>query len=150
MKFRYFPAIIFILVLFACRKNSSSSSPQVTIKSITPNPVSQGNVIEMDAKFNDKAGTLDSALVVLKWYDNSTATFIDTMRFPLGGLNLPTTTKLGDIIVQFGYGQFVANYPVLPNSPVAADTTATLGLILIDQSGNRSGYGQSGKIRLLH
>ena len=139
-----------MLAFSACSKNNSSSTPQVTMKSITPNPVSQGNVITVDAKFTDKAGDLDSVLVVYKWYNNATVTFNDTLRFNLAGLNLPLATKLGDIILQFAYGQFLNNYVLLPGSPVASDTTATFGLVLIDQAGHRSGYAESGKIRLLN
>jgi hypothetical protein len=51
--------------------------------------------------------------------------------------------------VQFEYGS-VNNpngYPTF--SSVVQDTTATIGLILIDAANHRSNYSESGKIRLL-
>lgn len=150
MKFWFSPVIIFILVVVACNKNKITAAPQVTVKSISPGQVYQGNVIKLDTKFTDKEGDLDSVLIVYKWYANTTVTFNDTLRYSIGGLNIPPDTRQADIIVQFAYGRFVSDYALLPGSPVAKDTTASLGLVLVDKAGLRSGYSESGKIRLLN
>lgn len=134
------------ILLLACRKDKFTTDPQVTVKSVSPGEVNLGNIITVDAKFTDKEGDLDSALIVYKWYDGDNVTMVDTLAYPFDGLGLPPKTPQGDITIQFEYGTANTNY--LPFSSVSKDTTSTFGLILLDKGKHRSNYSESGKIRL--
>lgn len=140
--------LLTLIALFSCKKNKFTTEPQVTVKSVEPGEVSLGDVITVDAKFTDDEGDIDSVLIVLKYYDGDNVTFSDTTRNSLSGLGLPAKTREGDMSVQFDYGTNNSGYPILSNSPVAKDTTATFGLILIDKAAHRSNLSESGKIRL--
>ncbi len=137
------------LVLVACEKNKFETIPQITVKSISPGTVFQDNVIRLRAAFTDKEGDLDSILIVTKWYDGTTVTrTLDTLRYGFNVFNLPPNIKQGDIDVEFIYGRLSDVYTLLPGSPVSRDTTATMGLVIIDKENNRSPYAESGQIRL--
>jgi hypothetical protein len=137
------PALIF---LAACTKNKFTTEPQVTVISVSPGEVNLGNILSIDARFTDKEGDLDSALVVYKWYDGDLVTFSDTLYYPFDGLGMPKKTPQGEITVQFEYGTNNTSY--LPFPSVSKDTTSTFGLILLDKGKHRSKYSESGKIRL--
>ncbi|MES1219631.1 MAG: hypothetical protein ABUT20_29290 [Bacteroidota bacterium] len=142
-----FRIVLPALILFAaCNKDKFTTDPQVTVKSISPGEVNQGNIIDLEAKFTDKEGDLDSALIVYKWYEGDSATVIDTLRYSVESLNLPKKTPKGDISVQFEYGSNNTGY--LPFPSVSKDTTSTFGLLLIDRASHRSNYSESSKIRL--
>lgn len=135
-------------ILVACQKNKFETKPQVKIKSISPAEVSQGDVITMKGQVTDKEGDLDSIYIVYKWYDGTTAVKHDTLRYGLDYFGIVSGLKDGEINVHFGYG-VLGSYPILPASPVnLRDTSATLGLIILDKQKNRSEYAESAKIRL--
>ena len=140
--------LLTLLAFFSCKKDKFTTDPQVTVKSISPGEVSLGNIITVDAKFTDDEGDIDSVLLVLKYYAGDSVTFTDTSRYSLSGLGLPSKTREGDMSVQFDYGTNNSGYPILANSPVAKDTTATFGLLLIDKAAHRSTISDSGKVRL--
>ena len=148
MKLGVFLVSLLAITVFSCKKNKFTTAPQVSVKSISPNTAFQGDIIDMKAKFTDDEGDVDSIYIVYKWYNNTTVTRNDTFRYTTAALHLPTSTRQGDIIVQFSYGRLINGYSQLPNSPVARDTTSTLGLLLVDKAGHRSGYSESDKIRL--
>ena len=148
MKIVVFLVAILAIIVLSCNKNKFTTTPQVNVKSISPNTVFQGDIIELKGKFTDDEGDVDSIYIVYKWYNNTTVTRNDTFRYNTAALNLPTNTRQGDILVQFAYGRLINGYSQLPNSPVARDTTSTLGLVLVDKAGHRSGYSESDKIRL--
>jgi len=150
MKFIQPLLITFIIVMISCGKDKFTTVPQVDVKSISPNNVQSGDIIEMKGKYTDQEGDVDTVLIIYKWY-NGAASFLplDTFRFPMSALNLPDNTREGDIIVAYQYNTTNPNgYLTLPGVTVR-DTTASLGLILIDKAGNRSNYDESDKIRLI-
>jgi len=147
MKAKLIMAITSAIVLFACHKDKFQDAPTVDVKSISPNTVSHGDIIEMRSKFTDDNGDLDSALVVYKWYNGNTATKTDTNRNSIKGLGLPSKLREGDINVTFAYGVTNTGYATL-SGVSQRDTTATFGLILIDKAAHRSNYSESDKIRL--
>ena len=148
MKFSVFFVSLFIVAILSCNKDKFTTEPQVNVKSISPNTVLQADNINFKPKFTDDEGDLDTVLIVYKWYNNTIETRKDTFRYTVASLNLPLNTRQGDMFVQFSYGRIIAGYSQLPNSPVSKDTTSTLGLLLIDKAGHRSGYSESDKIRL--
>src|SRR5947207_2748106 len=146
MKAKLTIAISALIILVACHKDKFQDTPTVNVKSISPNTVSNGDIIEMRSKFTDDNGDLDSAIIVYKWYNGNTATKTDTLRNSLKDLGLPGKLREGDINVTFAYNKINTGYPAI--SGVLKDTTATFGLILIDKAAHRSNYGESDRIRL--
>lgn len=145
---RSFYFIFLLTVLFACSKDKFTSEPKVEIRSIQPATVYNGNVIRLLGSYTDEEGDIDSVYIVYKWYNSTTATRIDTlMRFPTGRLGIPAQLRKSDIAVEFEYNTYnQSNLLTLPG--VTKDTSATLGLILIDKTRKRSNYAESNKIRL--
>lgn len=137
------------IVFFACNKDKFTTAPQVSIKSISPKTVISGNIISLKGKYTDQEGDLDSVLIVYKWYNLTTAVKNDTFRYSFGNLNIPPNTKQADIQIDFQYNTSNSSgYLTLPGVSIR-DTTATLGLVLIDKDSNRSAYAESDQIRLI-
>ena len=135
-------------ILAGCQKDKYTTTPQVSIESITPSIVSSGNVIELQGKYTDLEGDVDSALIVYKWYNGTTAVRKDTFRYGFNQLGMPTGVQRAEISLQFEYN--TNNYPDLSKLPGVSqrDTTAAFGLLLIDKLKNRSNYAESNTIRL--
>jgi hypothetical protein len=146
MKFLLFIITASAIVIVACNKDKFTSTPQVEIKSISPETVFSGNLIKVKGKYTDQEGNLDSVLVVYKWYNGTLVTRNDTFRYSFKGLDLPPKTRQADIELNFEYNTF--NTDLAKLSGVSKDTTATLGLILKDKDSLRSNYAESAAIRL--
>ncbi|HMU46384.1 MAG TPA: hypothetical protein PKC72_08460 [Chitinophagaceae bacterium] len=148
MKIYYTLLILFIAAFISCGKDKFTTEPQVKINSIKPSTVTLGNIITVKGEYTDQEGDLDSALIVYKWYNGATAVRHDTARFTFASLNLPSDIKEAQINLDFQYATSNPNgYMTLPGGN--RDTTAALGLILIDKAGNRSNYAESDQIRLI-
>ena len=137
---------IAIGIIAACNKDKFTTTPQIEIKSISPETVFSGNIIKVKGKYTDREGNLDSVLVVYKWYNGTIVTRKDTFRYSFDGLKLPPKTREADIELTFEYNTFNTDFAKL--SGVSKDTTATLGLILKDKDSLRSNYAESAAIRL--
>lgn len=139
---------LFLLILIGCQKDKFTTVPQVTIKSISPSTAVSGSVIQVDGNYTDLEGDIDSALIVYKWYNNTTAVRFDTFRFGFNLLAIPAGVQKGELTLQFEYN--TNNYPNLTKLPGVSqrDTTAAFGLVLIDKAKNRSNYAESPTIRL--
>ena len=148
MKYSLFVLIVLVVIATACNKDKFTTEPQVEVKSITPETVFNGNIINLKAKYTDDEGDLDSAYVVYKWYNGATVVKADTFRYPYSILNLPSDLRRADIEVTFEYN--TNNNPDLVPLPGVSvrDTTATFGLILIDKARHRSKYSESTPIRM--
>ena len=148
MKYSLFVLIVLVVIATACNKDKFTTEPQVEVKSITPETVFNGNIINLKAKYTDDEGDLDSAYDVYKWYNGATVVKADTFRYPYSILNLPSDLRRADIEVTFEYN--TNNNPDLVPLPGVSvrDTTATFGLILIDKARHRSNYSESQPIRM--
>lgn len=145
MRSSLFVLFALVVIAFACTKDKFTTEPQVSVKSISPSVVFNGDIITMKGKYTDLEGDIDTVLVVYKWYDGATVVKNDTFRYPFSPLDVPPKTQEADINVTFAYNN-TNNPPYLPG--VSKDTTASLGLILKDKSSHRSNYSESDKIRL--
>jgi len=149
MKMKYILLLTGFAFAAGCGKDKFTTEPQITINSIKPGTVQSGAIVSLKGKFTDQEGDLDSALIVYKWYNGITAVRHDTFRFSFATLNMPGNTKEADISVDFQYNTTNPNgYLTLPGVSVR-DTTASLGLLLIDKKGNRSNFAESDQIRLI-
>jgi hypothetical protein len=148
MRIRDFILTVSGLLMAGCNKEKYTTVPQVSIESITPSVVSSGNVIELTGKYSDLEGDVDSALIVYKWYNGTTAVRKDTFRFGFGQLGVPAGVQRAELLLQFEYN--TNNSPNLTKLPGVSqrDTTAAFGLLLIDKLKNRSNYAESSTIRL--
>jgi hypothetical protein len=146
MKTRIIVLLVLALIIFACNKDKFTTIPQVTVKSISPTTVNNGNIITVDGEYTDDEGDLDSVLVVYKWYNASTVVKKDTFRYAFSTLGVPDKTREAQIKVTYQYNTANPGPPTL--SGVIKDTTATMGLILKDKKANRSNYSESKQIRL--
>lgn len=148
MRIRDFILTVSGLLMAGCNKEKYTTVPQVSIESITPSVVSSGNVIELTGKYTDLEGDVDSALIVYKWYNGTTAVRKDTFRFGFGQLGVPAGVQRAELLLQFEYN--TNNSPNLTKLPGVSqrDTTAAFGLLLIDKLKNRSNYAESSTIRL--
>jgi len=140
--------LILVLTVMACNKDKFTTEPIVTVKSISPGTVNNGDVITLKSKYTDDEGDLDSVYVVYKWYNGATVVRNDTFRYDFGMLNLPSKLREADMNVVFEYN--TNNNPDLVPLPGVSlrDTSATFGLVLIDKAKHRSNYAESEKIRL--
>ena len=146
-QFSYFIVVV-LLLLAGCNKDKFTTEPQVEVKSIQPATVTNGAIIRLLADYTDDEGDLDSVLVVYKWYNGTTATFIDTLiRYSFSRLNMPTNLRKAEMAVEFEYNTY-NQQNMLTLSGVTRDTTATFGVLLIDKTGKRSNYSESNSIRL--
>ncbi|MEQ1677911.1 MAG: hypothetical protein ABL876_14475 [Chitinophagaceae bacterium] len=148
MKYSYLAIAAVTVLVIACGKDKFTTIPQVEIKSISPTTVSHGDVLNMKGKFTDQEGDVDSVLIVYKWYNGATVVRKDTFRYSFDVLDIPVKTRQGDIEITFEYN--TNNIPDLVPLPGVSirDTTATLGLVLMDKAANRSDYKESEQIRL--
>jgi hypothetical protein len=149
MKTRIIFVVVCAMIALSCNKDKFTTAPQVSIKSIAPKTVNSGNIISMKGKYTDQEGDLDSVLIVYKWYNGTTAVKNDTFRYSLTNLNIPAKTREADIQIDFQYNTSNSSgFITLPGVSIR-DTTATLGLVLIDKDSNRSAYAESDQIRLI-
>lgn len=147
MKYPLILLSVLFLVAAACNKDKFTTVPQVNIKSISPETVYHGDIIELKGSFTDEEGDIDTVAIVYKWYNGNTAVFTDTFKRTLSSISVPENTRSADIIISFEYNSNNTSFPYLPGVSFN-DTTAAFGLLLIDKKGNRSEYKESGKIRL--
>jgi hypothetical protein len=141
-----FVTLLAITILYGCNKDKFTTVPQVKIRDISPGEVFQGNIVRLRGSFTDQEGDLDSVLVVYKWYNDVLVTRKDTFRYSIENLGVPAKLREGDLFVELGYGQ-VDGYVTLGGTPVAKDTSVTIGLVLKDKEKNRSDYAESDRIR---
>lgn len=148
MKQRLLLILVLIVTVMACNKDKFTTEPKVTIKSISPGTVNNGDIITLRSNYTDDEGDLDSVYVVYKWYNGTAIVRNDTFRYDFGMLNLPTKLREADMNVVFEYN--TNNNPDLVPLPGVSlrDTSATFGLVLIDKAKHRSNYAESEKIRL--
>ncbi len=147
---KIFQSLLITLILFtiSCNKDKFTTVPQVSITSISPSIVLNGNIVSMKGNYTDKEGDIDSILIVYKWYNGAAIVKKDTFRYTFTSLNLPSKTNEADLSIDFQYNTSNPNGFVTLPAASPKDTTATLGLILIDKANNRSIYAESNQIRL--
>lgn len=140
--------ITLLIASVGCQKDNFTTIPQVSVKSISPSTVLSGSIIEVNGSYSDLEGDIDSALIVYKWYNGTSAVRKDTFRFGFIQLGMPTGVQKADLILRFEYN--TNNYPDLAKLPGVSqrDTTAAFGVLLIDKAMNRSNYAESPTVRL--
>jgi hypothetical protein len=134
-----------VMILAACSKDKFKTEPQIKIKSVKPSAANKGDVITFISSFTDDEGDVqDSVLIVFKRFNGNTPLSTDTFRYKMPG-GIPETRQ-GEIIIHFGYGEFIDGTIFLNLESV--DREAAFGLIISDNAGHRSNYAESDRITL--
>lgn len=134
--------------LAACSKDKFKTVPQVSIDSITPDEAVNGAIIEMTATITDQEGDIqDSVIVVRKRYNGDTQLTVDSTRLSLKGLGVPAKQKM-ELRVSVSYGRLIPEYALFQDLERNFDRGFSIGLVVIDNAGNRSEYAESKKIVL--
>lgn len=135
-----------VLVFASCSKNKFKTEPQVKAKSVKPATVFKGDVITFTASFTDDEGDIqDSVLIAYKRFNGDIVLTTDTLRLKLNPGQVPTTRQ-GEIIIKFGYGEFIDGTFFLNLESV--DRPVAFGIIIRDNAGHRSNYAESERITL--
>ncbi|RYZ57322.1 MAG: hypothetical protein EOO14_11115 [Chitinophagaceae bacterium] len=135
-------------VLAACSKDSFKTVPQVKIESISPEEAFNGSIIEMLATVTDQEGDLqDSVIVVRKRFNAGTELSVDSTRLSLKGLGVPNKQKI-ELRVTVSYGRLYPEYAIFQDLERNFDREFSIGLVVLDNAGNRSEYVESEKILL--
>ncbi|MDQ3278305.1 MAG: hypothetical protein M3Q06_08255 [Bacteroidota bacterium] len=134
--------------LAACSKDKFKTVPQVSINAITPDVAVTGSIIEMTATVTDQEGDIqDSVIVVRKRFNGDTQLTVDSTRLSLKGLGVPVKQKM-ELRVSVSYGRLLPEYALFQDLERSFDRNFSIGLVVIDNAGNRSDYAESKKIVL--
>ena len=142
--------ILFLVVLAfsACRKGEFETTPTVVIDSFGPEEVTTGGFFQLRSTVTDKEGDLqDEVIVVRKRYNGTDVLSTDSTRVSLKDLGNPVKDKI-ELMITFVYGRLIPEQAITQDLEYAGDRNLTVGLIVIDNEGNRSEYVESKPIVL--
>ena len=141
--------VVFVLAataLAACNKDKFKTTPTVTVNSLSPSDVVNGQLFTFNATVTDKEGDLqNTVLIVRKRFNGTSLLSVDTVRYNVAALGFPTKSEV-EISAVFSYGKIVDN--TIFQSLETADRNFVVGMVIIDKAGNRSDYAESGPIVL--
>lgn len=134
---RYTIIIIAIVgfIFSGCKKETFSSTPKLTYKSVNTTQLYPDQVIKFTLSFTDAEGDVTDTLYVQKVSFNCAASnFFDRYRMP----KFPTTTNLsGDILVSYSNGINNPGY-ITVASRCNYNDTCYFRFMLKDRAGNKS------------
>lgn len=145
---RLFILAILAVALAACSKDNFKTVPQIKIESFGPEEVRVGNEMQLRATVTDKEGDLqDSVIVVRKRYNGATLLTSDSTRVSLKGVGSPEKDKI-ELFISILYGRLDPGRVITQDLEYNFDRQYAVGLVVIDNAGNRSEYVESNKILL--
>jgi hypothetical protein len=123
------------LVFFGCKKETYSSTPTLTYKSVNTTKLYPDQIIEFNLNFTDSEGDVIDTLYVQKVSLNCAASnFSDRSPIP----RFPTTKNLsGEILVSYSNGINNPGYITIA-SRCDYNDTCYFRFMLKDQAGNKS------------
>ena len=123
------------LVFFGCKKETYSTTPTLTYKSVNTTQLQPGQVIKFNLNFTDSEGDVIDTLYVQKVsYNCAASNFFDRSPIP----SFPTTKNLsGEILVSYANGIDVPGY-ITVASRCNYNDTCYFRFMLKDESGNKS------------
>jgi hypothetical protein len=148
MKMKITGLTLLVLISFftACKKDKYTTEPQLKFKSVSPEVVQRGAVVEFVCSFTDEEGDVDSIFLVQKFYSGSNVTFVDTLRNNTYEQIMAPLSRSGEITMFGEHGTTNSGYKSYPwTAFVTRDTTATIGMLIIDKAGQRSNFVESDK-----
>lgn len=144
MKMLVLLASVSALIVVACSKEKYTTEPQIKFKSVSPSEAEKGDIISFTCSFTDEEGDIqDSIIFVVKRF--ATIPTIDSFALKLNPDVIPEG-RLGDIQIQFRYGEIDPNYVFLNQE--STDTPVSFGMMITDRAGHRSNWVESSQIIL--
>lgn len=112
------------LVFYACKKDTYTTKPQISVKSINSKQISPGGVLIFQIEFTDKEGDVQDTLYVQKISrvcpTTPGAQFLSRNRVP----NFTSTSNLKGIFeIGYGYNSSASGYQVIAGCGNRNDTT---------------------------
>jgi hypothetical protein len=145
MKTFFLLASVSVLIFVACKKERYTTEPQIKFKSVSPSEAEKGDIILFTCSFTDEEGDIqDSIICVVKRFVTPIVD-IDTLYIKLNPEIIPDG-RLGDIQIQFKYGELDPNYVFLNQE--STDTQVSFGMMIVDRAGHRSNFVESDRITL--
>lgn len=136
-------------MFYACKKDTYTTKPQISIKSVNATTLTQGDLLLFQLEFTDKEGDIQDTLWVQKFSRNCPATpgatFISKNKVP----NFTATSNLkGTLEFGYAYNANVQGYSPITGCGTKNDT-AYFKFWLKDKAQNMSDTITSGNIILL-
>lgn len=146
---KLFILFVVVVALSACSKGNFETKPTVTIDSFGPEEVFTGGFFQLRATVTDKEGDLqDSVIIVRKRFNGTTLLNTDSSkRVSLRGLGTPIKDRI-ELLITFVYGRLIPEFAVTQDLEYNFDRNLRVGLIVVDNAGNRSDYVESEPILL--
>lgn len=137
------------VMFYACKKDTYTTKPQISIQSVNHNVVAQGDVLIFDIAFTDKEGDIQDTLWVQKVSRTCPTTagvqFISKNKVPDF---TPTSNLKGLLEIGYGYNANVQGYSTITGCGSKNDT-AYFKFWLKDKANNVSDTITSANIVLL-
>src|SRR3712207_3572924 len=139
-------ASVLIVALAACSKDKFEATPTVKINSFGPEEVIKGQHFRLVATVTDKEGDIkDKPVLIIRKQFLSGVDVVDTIPQNISQLGAPALDKF-ELQVTFNYGE-LEDGTILQNYD-GLEREIAVGLVVIDNAGNRSEYVESKRILL--
>lgn len=116
--------ILFLIALItnSCNKNTYTTSPQLTFKSVNATTITQGGLISFNIQFTDKEGDVQDSIWILRVSKICPGSFPAVYQYAMPSFT-PTKDLKGIIELDFSYNQTGTGYPTLSGCGVKNDTS---------------------------
>lgn len=129
---KHFIAILFVLFILACGKETFESKPSLTLKSVSSTAISNGSDLQIKMQLTDKEGDFVDTIWVRKSTTRCTqSNFVDSFLYRIPAETPRTRNFNGEILVTFTYA--VELQPRCNRSD-----TAVFSFWMKDTKGNKS------------
>jgi hypothetical protein len=110
-------------IFYGCSKDTYTSSPQISIKSISSTTLNTGDLLLFDINFTDKEGDIQDTL----WIQKFSRTCPNTPGVQFTSLNkvpdfTPTSNLKGILEIGFGYNANITGYSTISGCGTKNDT----------------------------
>ncbi len=138
---------IALFVISACKKDVFTTTPQITLQSVSTQVVPvDGNII-FTLEYTDKEGDIQDSLLVKKETRNCIQDTFTTYYAMPADLPTQSNTK-GDIEVRYSHGTNL-QFPDIGDPQCAGNDTCIFKFVLKDKAGHRSDTAYSPEIVII-
>lgn len=141
--------ILFVIALItnSCNKNTYTTSPQLTFKSVNSTSFTNGDIVSFNIQFTDKEGDVQDSIWILRVSKICPGSFASLYPYSMPQFT-PTKDLKGIIEIDFRYNQYNTGYPSLSGCGVKNDTSY-FKFWIKDNAGNVSDTVSSPSIAFL-
>ncbi len=138
-----FIALLLLLVVFSCGKETFQSKPQLKIKSVSGNVVPIGSDLQIRMRLTDKEGDFVDTVWVKKATTRCTqSNFVDSFLYRIPTETPRTNNFDGEVLVTF-------TYAIELQPRCNRNDTATFSFWMKDKKGNKSDTVKTAPIIIL-